>query len=152
MALMSHESRLPHSLRLVVFLLRVALGLNFFYVGFTSLFNPALGIQVREHSLASLYDWLGSPGMTNWAQFVAWIFLIVGVCLMIGLFTRLISLVGIILVIMSYAPTTLSHLAVFQIVNDELIVLISLMILIFAKAGTYLGMDTFMRFSLRHKK
>ncbi|MGD1003469.1 MAG: DoxX family protein [Minisyncoccia bacterium] len=144
--------KLPHSLRVIILLLRVALGLNFFYLGFSVLFNPALGKTVSARSFGNLYSWLATPaavaGQGNWIQAVAqWAFLIIGICLILGLLTRLASIVGIVLALFSYLPTvSFAAFNVAQFINDEVIIVICLLILIFSNAGNYLGLDTFIHF------
>ena len=150
--------KLPHSLRVIILLLRVALGLNFFYLGFSALFNPTLGKTVSARSFGNLYSWLATPaavaGQGNWIQAVAqWAFLIIGICLILGLLTRLASIVGIVLALFSYLPTvSFAAFNVAQFINDEVIVVICLLILIFSNAGAYLGLDTFIHFHRPTKK
>lgn len=50
-----HGSKLPHHLRLVIFFLRVALGLDFFYLGWSALFNASLVPELKQQSLSQLY-------------------------------------------------------------------------------------------------
>lgn len=152
--------KLPHSLRVIIFLLRIALGLDFFYLGFSALFNHTLGKTVSAQSFSNLYAWLATPattvanataagaGSTAWIQPVAqWAFLIIGICLMLGLLTRLASIAGIILALFSYLPTiSFAAFNVTQFINDEVIVVICLLIIVFSNAGTYLGLDTFIHF------
>jgi thiosulfate dehydrogenase [quinone] large subunit len=150
--------KLPHSLRVIILLLRLALGLNFFYLGFSALFNPALGKTVSARSFGNLYAWLATPaaiaGQSTWIQPVAqWAFLIIGICLMLGLLTRLASIAGIVLALFSYLPTlSFSAFNVAQFINDEVIVVICLLIIIFSNAGNYLGLDTFIHFHAPAKK
>ncbi len=141
--------KLPHSLRVIILFLRLALGLNFFYLGFSALFSPALGKTVRAHSFGDLYSWLATPASAgNWIQPVAqWAFLIIGICLVLGLLTRLASIAGIILALLSYLPTvTFAAFNVAQFISDEVIVVICLLIIIFSNAGAYLGLDNFIHF------
>ncbi len=149
-------SKTPHSLRLVIFFLRLALGLNFFYLGFTSIFNTALEKQLRTRSLANLYDWLnGLAGVSSSHVFFEWAFLIVGACLILGLLTRFISIAGIALVLMSLLPgLSSSALTTSDFVNDGVIVIFCLLVIVFSDAGAYLGLDKFMHIHLssRHKK
>lgn len=145
---------LPHSLRLSILFLRIALGLNFIYLGWTALFDHPLATGLSGHSLNSLYGWLSSPSSLTWLPMAAaWAFLVIGACLVLGLFTRLASLIGIILVLASYLPTiSFAQFNIAQLVNDELIVFFCLLVLIFGKAGTYIGIDKFLRWSKRHKE
>jgi len=145
---------LPHSLRLSIFFLRIALGLNFMYLGWTALFDQPLGISLRGHAMSSLYSWLAATNTVVWLpQAAAWAFLVVGICLILGLFTRLASLIAIALVLASYVPTiSFSAFNLSQLINDELIVFFCLLVLIFGKAGHYLGVDKFLRWSKRRKE
>jgi thiosulfate dehydrogenase [quinone] large subunit len=137
--------KIPHTLRVVILLLRIALGVNFFYIGFGILFSPAIGRDIRTYSFSGLYSWVAAPGQFAWLQPAAqWAFLIIGVCLAIGLLTRLASIAGIALVLLSYLPTvSFGALGVPQFINDEVIVVICLLILFVSNAGKYIGMDNF---------
>jgi thiosulfate dehydrogenase [quinone] large subunit len=143
--------KLPHSLRVIILLLRLALGINFFYLGFSALFSPALGKTVRAHSFGDLYSWLAAPagaGQANWIQPVAqWAFLIIGICLLLGLLTRVASIAGIALVLLSYLPTvSFAAFNAAQVISDEVLVVICLLIIIFSNAGAYIGLDNFIHF------
>jgi uncharacterized membrane protein YphA (DoxX/SURF4 family) len=149
------ESRLPHSLRLVIFLLRLALGLNFFYLGWSALFNQPLGRELGSRSLSDLYAWIGiTLGTTPLQTFFAWAFLMIGIFLVAGLATRLAAILGIALTLMSYAPSvTLSPLNLAEFANDAVLVTTAFLVLLFANAGEYLGLDQFIHIHLagRHK-
>ncbi len=149
-----NETRIPHSLRLAIFALRVLLGLNFFYLGFDALFNPPLGAELSKKSMGGLYASIHASSPFLWLHGISgWIFLVVGICLILGFATRLAAFVGAILATISFLPNiTFSNLHLFQFANDELIIIICLIIIIFSKAGAYLGLDTFLHFSLRHRK
>ncbi|HUC01902.1 MAG TPA: DoxX family protein [Candidatus Paceibacterota bacterium] len=138
--------KLSHSLRVIIFLLRLALGIDLFYLGFGTLFSPTLGMAIRAQSFGNIYSWLAAPAAQGgWIQPVAqWAFLIIGICLIVGLLTRIASVAGIVLVLLSYLPTvSFSAFSAAQFINDEVIVVICLLILIFANAGKYLGLDSF---------
>lgn len=142
-------------MRLVIFFLRIAVGLNLFYLGFSTLFNPTLGKELGRKSLGDLYSWLSSPANIDWIHRAApWAFIVIGICLAIGLATRLVSLLGILLVAMSLLPTLNStRISALQIVNNEGVILIlSLLVIFFGKAGLYFGLDRFFHFSLWSKK
>jgi len=146
-----------HSLRLSIFFLRIALGLNFVYLGWTALFDHPLGTDLRGHAMNPLYGWLAAPATSAsfaWLpQVAAWAFLVVGILLILGLFTRIASLIAIVLVLASYLPTiSFASFNVAQLVNDELILFFCLLILIFGSAGHYLGVDKFLRWSKKRKE
>jgi uncharacterized membrane protein YphA (DoxX/SURF4 family) len=149
------ESRIPHSLRITIFFLRLALGLNFFYLGWSTLFGKPLAATLRAHSMSGLYGWLGAPTpiASVPATVFAWIFLGIGVLLAIGLFTRLAAIVGAVLVIASWLPgVSFAAWNPAQFVNDDIVIFFALLILILAHAGTYLGLDKFVKWSKRHKE
>ncbi len=148
-------SRLPHSVRLAVFLLRIAMGLNFFYLGWSALFNQPLWRELGSRSLGDLYAWVGAAfvGSPLHTAF-GWAFLAIGACLLLGLATRLASVAGIAIALMSYAPSvTLSPLNFAEFANDAVLVAAAFLVLLFADAGGYLGLDQFIHvhFAGRHK-
>jgi hypothetical protein len=105
-----------HSLRVIIFLLRLAVGLEFIYR------VPFAEIQTPEQ----------------------WAFLVIGGCLVIGLLTRLGSIVAIALILFSYLPTiNYSSVTISQYVGMNTILVICLLIIIVSNAGTYLGLDSF---------
>ncbi len=149
-----HPHKTSHSLRLVLFFLRIAVGLNFFYFGFGTLFNTALTETLKQKPLGDLYAWLNSSSSVPWAHpFAPWIFMIIGACLILGLATRLTSLLGVVMIIAEYFPfINFSHPNALVALNDQVIILLCLLALFFGKAGSYIGLDRFFRFSLRGKK
>lgn len=153
MALKS-PSKLPHSLRMATFLLRVAIGLNFFYFGFSVLFNPSLSKDVSTQSFTNLYAWLATPVATGWVHpFAQWAFLVIGACLILGLATRIVSIVGIGVTLLSFLPSvSYNALTVQQFINDEVIIVICLLVILASNAGAYLGVDNFIHISFRRKQ
>ena len=123
-------------------------------MSWSALFDRPLTVDLRGQALNSLYGWLNSPNSLAWLPTVAaWAFLVIGICLVIGLFTRLASLIGIVLVLAAYLPTiSFTSFSFSQLVNDELIAFFCLAVLIFGRAGTYIGIDKFLRWSRRHKE
>ena len=93
-------------------------------------------------------------GNWTWIQPVAqWAFLIIGICLVLGLLTRLASIAGIVLALVSYLPTvSFAAFNVAQFISDEVIVVICLLIIIFANAGAYSGCDNFIHIPQRRRK
>lgn len=149
-------SKLPHTLRLTVLILRIALGVNFFYLGFSALFSPGLEKILSERSLTDFYAWLAIPANSgSLGTFFSWAFLFIGACLIVGLFTRFVSAGAFVLTLFTYIPGMMATpLTLSQFVNDEVIVAACLLVLIFANAGSYLGIDTFIHIHLasRHNK
>lgn len=152
MALFSNGgAKIPHHLRMVILLLRVALGLDFFYLGWTALFNAPLAKDLSARSLGDLYAWLVA-GPWGLGTAIAWVFVIVGVCLAAGLLTRTASIAAIALTAISYWPHLANGtLGAATLANSEVIAAIGLLILIFSNAGAYLGLDTFLHIHLSAK-
>lgn len=146
-------SRLPHSLRLIILLLRVALGLNFFFLGWSSLFDRSLVGALGGRSLPSLYAWMGTSADSVVLQTVsAWVFLAIGACLIVGLITRLASILGIVFTLASFIPTiTPPALDPAKFANSAVLVIICLLIIIFSNAGEYLGLDMLIHVHLAGK-
>ncbi|HEX4104012.1 MAG TPA: DoxX family protein [Candidatus Paceibacterota bacterium] len=152
-------TKIPHTLRFIIFLLRLALGINFFYLGWGALFDHGLGNELQARSFGDLYSWLtanvaanaGAPGSLQ--TFFAWAFLVIGICLILGLVMRLMALAGIVLTLASFLPTfSYSPLSAFEFANGEIVLMLCLLILIFANAGEYFGIDKFLHFHLLNNK
>src|SRR4051812_32851280 len=105
MYMMLNGTKIPHTLRLIIFFLRLAIGLDFFYLGFTSIFNTPLAQRLSSRSLSILYQWLASTANTgSFATFLEWAFLFIGICLVLGFATRFASIAGVVLVLMGFIP------------------------------------------------
>ncbi|MFH0890874.1 MAG: DoxX family protein [Candidatus Liptonbacteria bacterium] len=143
--------RLPHSVRLVVFFLRLIVGLSLFYAGFSKIFG---GSVVRAPSRESSYLWTsGLENIGSMEMFAQWGLLIIGICLAIGLLTRLSSIVGIFILGFMYVNSlSLPIPKLQQLDNPQLIAILCLFLFIFSQAGNYLGVDKFIHFSLRHDR
>ena len=147
------SNRLPHALRFIIFLLRLAFGLDFLYLGLGTLFDQNIRRGLEGRSLGDLYGWLASVSNANSLQTIfAWAFLILGALLILGLFTRLAAILGIALTALSFFPALtfppvmpLGGFNVAGFVSDGVIAILCLLILLLANAGTYLGLDMFFR-------
>jgi uncharacterized membrane protein YphA (DoxX/SURF4 family) len=147
--------KLPHHLRIVIFFLRLALGLNFLYLGIAALFNAAVMQDLHGQSFTGLYAWLvGDMTVNPWHIFFAWALLVIGGCLILGLMTRLVAIIGIVLVVMSYLPSFSTATAMYALASIDIITVLCLLIVLFSNAGAYLGLDVFIHVHLpgKHKK
>ncbi len=153
MALFStNGAKLPHRLRIAILLLRAALGLDFFYLGWTTLFNPALAKDLSARSLGDVYAWLAGNPWNGLGPLLAWVFVIAGICIAIGLLMRTAAAVAIVLTAISYWPHIPdSTLGFATLTNSEVLAVIALAVLIFANAGRYVGIDTFLHIHLANK-
>ncbi len=93
------------------------------------------------------------PSLT-WLHAVSpWVFMVIGACLVLGLATRLAAILGIIFTLLSYLPSiSYTAITVEQFINDEVIIIICLLVLIFSNAGAYIGLDKFIHVSFKHKE
>ncbi len=145
-------SRIPHTLKLTILLLRLALGLNFFYFGASTLFS-AFG-KSPVPPLISFSATVSAPFSASLpAAFWPWVSLIIGACLVFGFFTRVASIAGIVLILLSYnpfaggTPFSLWHLA-----NTGTLVVLCFLILLFSNAGEYFGLDRFIHLRVSKNK
>ncbi|MFC2123649.1 DoxX family membrane protein [Bacteroidota bacterium] len=92
-------------------LLRVAIGWHFFYEGLVKVLNPNWSSAAFLMDSKGLFERLfyamaANPDILNVVNFLnQWGLLIIGICLMVGLFEKVASIAGIALLIMYY----LSH-------------------------------------------
>jgi len=136
-------------------LLRMLIGWHFLYEGFVKVVNPywSAGGYLSESKwiFSWFFHWIAdSPFLLSIADFLnEWGLIVVGLGLILGLFTRYVSIVGMILVFfywlcnppfmgLSYSmPPEGSYL----IVNKNLIEAAALLVLAYFPTGTYIGLD-----------
>lgn len=91
-----------------IFLLRIGLGWVMFYAGITKLLNPnwsAGGYLQNAKTFPDLYASLANPAILPIINFVnEWGLTLLGVSLILGLFVRLSSILGIVLMLLYYFP------------------------------------------------
>lgn len=99
---------MPLAQKLFLFLLRVSLGWMYFYAGITKLLNPewsAAKYLLAGKTFPGLYKWLASPDILPWINGVnEWALTLLGLSLILGLFVRLSSVLGMVLMLLYYFP------------------------------------------------
>lgn len=119
--------------------LRLAMGWLMLYAGVTKILNPAWtakGYLMSAKTFPDLYQWLALPQNISWVDFLnEWGLTILGVCLILGVFVRLSSIFGAVLMILYYFPVLQfpyigQH---FFLVDDHIIY--ALVLLFFATVG-----------------
>lgn len=94
--------------RTTLFLLRLSLGWLFFYAGISKLFNPswsAAGYLHGAKTFAGLYEWLAQPGLLPVVNLLnEWGALLLGVSLLLGVFVRISTALGAVLMLLYYVP------------------------------------------------
>src|SRR3989304_449706 len=94
--------------KISLFLLRVGLGWFFFYAGITKVLDPswsAAGYLQNAKTFSGFFAWFASPGILPVTNFLnEWGLTILGASLILGIFVRFSSGLGIILMLLYFAP------------------------------------------------
>lgn len=130
-----------------IFALRLGLGWLFTYAGLTKIADSswsAAGYLNNAETFSGLFSWFASPANIGWVNFVnEWGLLVIGVCLLIGLWVRWASVAGIVLMALYYFPILNFPYAGDHsfIVDEHIIYIFVLWLFILADAGKYKGLD-----------
>jgi thiosulfate dehydrogenase [quinone] large subunit len=132
----------------IIFLLsRLSLGWLFFYAGITKLLDPdwsAGGYLLGAKTFSGVYAWFASPGILPFTNFVnEWGLTLLGATLILGVFVRFSSVLGVILMTLYYFPALVfPHIPPHAYIIDEHIIY-ALILLLFAgyRVGRYWGLD-----------
>ncbi len=137
--------------KVVLFVARLSMGWFFLYAGISKLLNPdftSVGYIMQTNYLVDLYSWFASPGILPVIDFLnVWGQIALGVALIIGLWTRFSSVVGIFLMVMYYIPVLNFPLAGAHgyIVDDHVLYMATFLVLYAFRAGTYWGLDGYLK-------
>ncbi len=139
-------------------ILRVAIGWHFLYEGIVKLLNPnwsSLGYLMDSKGLFAgvFHSIAGNPALLNVMDFMnMWGLILIGAGLIVGLFSRIASIGGIVLLAFYY----LSHPAIIGVsfamptegsylwVNKNLIELLTLWVILLFPTSKLIGMDRFL--------
>lgn len=133
--------------KITLFLLRVTLGWMYFYAGITKVLNPnwsAAGYLKGAKSFTGFYQWLLEPGILPIVNFLnEWGLTLLGVSLILGIFVRLSSILGAVLMLLYYLailqfpyPNTHAY-----IVDEHIIYITALLFLAAIRAGHVWGLE-----------
>ena len=146
--------------------MRVFVGWHFLYEGIAKLTSPAWSaagyLRASRGPFANLFKWLASqPNLLDNANLITmWGLTIVGVLLILGLFTRLASLAAIGFILLFYLcnppfvgyfysiPTEGSYL----IVNKNLVELGALLVILTTGSGRFAGLDRILHAVFRARR
>jgi len=149
------NGRLSPAAMVAITLMRVFVGWHFLYEGIAKLtsssWTAAGYMKASRGPFAALFRWIASqPNLLDNANLITmWGLTIVGVLLILGLFTRLASLGGMAFLLLFYfanppfvgyfysLPTEGSYL----IVNKNLVELLALVVIFFTGSGRFAGLD-----------
>lgn len=149
------DGKLPRGPMIAITLLRVFVGWHFLYEGISKLSSPSFTaagyMKASRGPFAGFFKWIaGQPNLLENANFVTeWGLTIVGLLLILGLFTRFASVAGIGFLLLFYfanppfvgyfysLPTEGSYL----IVNKNLVELCALVVILVTGSGRFAGLD-----------
>jgi thiosulfate dehydrogenase [quinone] large subunit len=149
------ELKLSRSAMIAIAVLRVVVGWHFLYEGIAKLTSPSWSaagyMRVSRGPFAAFFKWIASqPQLLDAANMITMYGLaIVGLLLILGLFTRLAALGGIAFVLLFYLcnppfvgyfysiPTEGSYL----IVNKNLVEVCALTVVLLTRSGLFAGLD-----------
>jgi thiosulfate dehydrogenase [quinone] large subunit len=135
--------------------LRVVVGWHFLYEGVAKLTSPSWSaagyLKQARGPFAELFKWLASqPNLLANADLITmWGLTLVGVFLILGLFTRLASVAGIGLILLFYLcnPPLVGYFysipteGTYLIVNKNLVELCALVVILVTGSGRFAGLD-----------
>ncbi len=137
--------------KVLLLILRLALGWLFFYAGVTKIVNPewtAKGYLEHASSLSFLYSWLATPAMLGFVNFInEWGLALLGVSLILGVLVRVSTILGAGLMLLYYLPILkFPYVGDHSYLIDEHIIYVLVLLYIYAvDAGKYFGLDKFFR-------
>ena len=133
--------------KLSLFALRLALGCFYLYAGVTKLMDPAWsaeGYIKTAKNFIPFYQWLLQPNILPIINFMnEWGLTLLGASLILGLFVRLSSVLGAVLMLMYYLvildfPYPNAHA---YIIDEHIIYIFVLIYFVVIRAGRYWGLD-----------
>lgn len=131
-----------------IFLLRIGIGWLFFYAGITKVLNPAwsaVGYLQGAKTFTGFYEWLMQPGILPVINFInEWGLLLIGISLLLGVFVRLSTAFGAVLMLLYYFPVlTFPYIGQNSFIVDEhIIYALALLLLGALRAGRTWGLET----------
>lgn len=127
--------------------LRVALGWLIFYAGISKLLNPewsAAGFLANAKSFTGLFQWFASPEILPITNFLnEWGLTLIGASLILGIFVRISSVFGIVLMALYYLPIlTFPYAGATSFIVDQHVIFSLVFVLLASmRAGRYYGLE-----------
>ena len=149
------EDTLPRPAMIAITLLRIVIGWHFLYEGVSKLtsttWSAAGYMNSSRGPLAEFFRWIaGQPQLLDNANLITMYGLtIVGVLLMLGLFTRLAAVGGIVFILLFYLcnPPFIGYFyalpteGTYLIVNKNVVELCALVVVLVTGTGRFAGLD-----------
>lgn len=134
-------------MKIYTFLLRISLGVLFFYAGITKIMDSswsAAGYLKSAKTFPEFYNFLLQPNLLPIVNFInEWGLTLLGTALLLGVFVRLASWLGSLLMFLYYLPV-LNFPFVGQhsfLADDHVIYIFSLLLLGSLRAGRFWGLE-----------
>ena len=133
--------------KITLFVLRLSLGWLFFYAGIVKILNPqwsAAGYLKGAKTFPAFYNWLTQPDIMPIINFInEWGLTLIGVSLILGLFVRISSFSGALLMILYYFPVLDFPKAGASgfLVDEHIIYILVFLLLAGLRAGSFWGLE-----------
>ncbi len=135
--------------KISLFLLRVGMGVLFFWAGYTKLIDPAwsaAGYISGAKTFVGFYSWLLSPGVLPTINFLnEWGLTLIGAALLLGIFVRLASFFGIVIMVLYYLPI---YPPAHGLVDEHIIYIAAFLVLMAFGAGKILTINSWVQMRL----
>lgn len=139
------------SQKIVLFILRLSMGWVMFYAGITKILNPewsAAGYLQNAKTFSGFYHLFLTPGILPVVNFLnEWGLTFLGVSLILGIFVRLSSILGAILMLLYYFPVlTFPYILPNSfLIDDHIIYALILVFFAVSRVGQFYGLDKWCR-------
>jgi len=136
----------PTPRHISLFFLRIALGGLFLYAGISKILDPswtAKSFLNAAQTFHGFYTWLASPALLPVIDFVnEWALALLGLSLLLGIFVRLSSTLGAVLMLLYYFPgLSFPYLEHGFLIDDHIIYVFALLYVGIARSGRIWGID-----------
>lgn len=134
--------------KITLLFLRITTGWLMFYAGLTKILNPdwsAIGYLANAQTFKGFYIWLTQPTILPIINFInEWALLLLGISLILGIFVRVSSILGAVLMLLYYFPAlTFPYIKPHSFIVDEHIIYVAVLLLLSVfSAGKVWGMDS----------
>ena len=142
-------------MRYALLFLRLVAGWYFLYAGFTKVVNStwsAAGYIGNAKTFPAFFTWLATPQNIGWVNFLnEWGLVLVGVALILGIFTRYAALAGALMLFFYYLPILDFPYAGAHgyIIDDHIFAIAALFVLALSNSGRFWGVDSYLRKALQ---
>ncbi|RJQ36507.1 DoxX family membrane protein [Candidatus Microgenomates bacterium] len=135
--------------KLSLFFLRISIGLLLFYAGISKLLNPnwtSAGYLKTAQTLSPFYNWLATSHNIGWVNFLnEWGLILIGISLILGIFVRIASVPGMVLMVLYYIPILhfpyVGKNPASLLVDEHVLIIAGLLVLLAFDAGRFWGLE-----------